>query len=65
MIIELKRLGYSVKIEHNEERKVFVAGDASGKVSYVLYDGLPGKADTASEIHIGIDMKGERNRYTL
>lgn len=64
-MIELKRLGYSVKIEGSGESKSFIASDEQGQTAYTLSQGMPSKRDTPDSINIGIDGKGEGNRYTL
>lgn len=64
-MIELKRLGYSVKIEGSGPSKTFIASDDRGQTFYTLSQGIPAARDTEDRINIGIDGKGDGNRYTL
>lgn len=64
-MIELKRLGYSVKVEGSGATKAFIASDDGGKVRYTLCEGVPAGDDTSESINISMDKRGAGNRYIL
>jgi len=64
LLIELKRLGYSVKIGGNGATRVFTAADAEGTVDYSICAGQP-PANTSKKITVSIDEDSGFTGYTL
>lgn len=65
LVIELKRLGYSLKVIGDRNSKTFIASDDVGKTEYSFCEGRPPSAGTGNTVRLGLDLVYEPNDHSL
>jgi len=65
LMIELKRLGYSVKIEGSDGDRRFIASDEDGAITYTVCEDRPLEKDSCSRVNITMDETLHSGYFTL